>query len=146
MTLLKFKPTGLKRMSERSLFSEIERLFGDGTESSIWSSEFQPAIDMFAEDGLVKVKAELPGMVDSDLKVELRDDVLTISGEKKAEKEEKKEGYYCCERTFGSFKRAFKLPSGVDAEKISAAFKDGVLNIEVPLPEEKKAKKVEIKA
>ena len=90
----------------------------------------------------------MPGLDDKNVEVKLSNGVLTIGGEKKEEKEEKKEGYYFSERRYGSFKRAFQVPAGVDAEKIEASFEKGVLTIRLPkTAEAQKAKKtIEIKA
>jgi len=91
-----------------------------------------PAVDFAEKDREYEITAELPGLDDENVEVKLSNGVLSISGEKKEEKEEKKEGYYYSERRFGSFKRAFRLPEGVDAAKIEASFEKGVLTVRLP--------------
>ncbi|MBN2383510.1 Hsp20/alpha crystallin family protein [bacterium] len=143
MKLMKWKPFTMTRRPERDFFG-LDFFEGD---SGLFQSltDFQPAIDIYEQDGRLRVKAEMPGLSEKDVDVELKDNVLTISGEKKNEKEEKRDGYYS-ERSFGSFRRSFQLPDGVEAESVAATFKDGVLDIDVPLPAEKKARKIEVKA
>ena len=103
-------------------------------------------VDTSEDDKAYHVTAELPGMTEKDIEVTFADNTLTISGEKKEEKEVKEENYHRRERTFGSFRRAFALPAEVDEGKISAAFKDGVMTIELPKAKsaQKKAKKITI--
>jgi HSP20 family protein len=108
--------------------------------------EVSPSIDIFTEGDNVVVKAELPGMKKEDIDVSLTEDTITISGEKKKEEKIEKKDYYSCERSYGSFKRSFSLPSEVQTEKASAKFKNGVLEIRIPKTEEakKKEKKVTV--
>ena len=108
---------------------------------------FTPTIDIKESAKEITIKAELPGMDEQDIEVSLADDVLTIQGEKKAEKEEKDKGYYYAERSFGSFRRLLPLPVGVNTQKAEASFKKGVLTITVPKTEEAKdkIKKITIK-
>lgn len=103
-------------------------------------------VDTSEDDKAYHVTAELPGMTEKDIEVTFADNTLTISGEKKEEKEVKEENYHRRERTFGSFRRAFALPAEVDEGKISAAFKDGVMTIDLPKAKsaQKKAKKITI--
>jgi HSP20 family protein len=92
------------------------------------------------------LRADLPGLSESDVNIELEDNVLTISGQRKAEHEERKEGYYRLERASGSFSRSLTLPEGVDPEKVSAHFDRGVLEVRIPKPEQRKPRKVTISA
>lgn len=107
-----------------------------------------PAIDVVEKDSEYVISAELPGLDEKDVDVSVSDDMLTIKGEKKEEKEEKAKNYYLSERRYGSFQRSFQLPSGVDADKIDASFQKGVLTVTLPkTPEaQKKEKKIAIKA
>jgi len=107
-----------------------------------------PPVDFVEKDGEYEISAELPGLDEKSVDVKLSNGVLTISGEKKEEKEEKKEGYYFSERRYGSFRRAFRVPEGVDADKIAATFDKGVLKIKLPKSAEAKQqeKKIEIAA
>lgn len=107
-----------------------------------------PRTDVTETDEAVDVSVELPGMDEKDIDVSLSDDVLTIRGEKKAEREEEKKGYYLAERSYGSFYRSIPLPPGVDSEKAEAQFKKGVLTVTLPKTPEAQAKvrKIEVKA
>jgi HSP20 family protein len=107
-----------------------------------------PAVDVAERDNGYEITAELPGMDASNVDVKFADGVLTIKGEKKEEKEEKKKDYYMSERRYGSFQRSFRLPDGVDADKIAASFKNGVLNVTLPktVEAQKSEKKITIKA
>ncbi len=102
--------------------------------------EMTPAVDVAEDDKAVTLTAELPGMKEEDVEVVLRDDMLTVKGEKKSEREEKKENYHLTERRYGAFERTFRLPETADADKIKAAIEDGVLTVTVPKKAEAKAK------
>ena len=122
-----------------------EPLFGNGdddTELSLGS--WYPAVDMFDNGDHIVIKAELPGMDKKDIEVDLKDRVLTLSGERNYDNEVKEENYYRRERAAGSFKRAFNLPADVDSDQIKADFKEGVLKIEIPKPEEQKPKQITV--
>jgi HSP20 family protein len=106
--------------------------------------EVSPSIDIFTEGDDVVVKGELPGIKKEDIDVSLTKDTITISGEKKKEEKIEKKNYYSLERSYGSFKRSFSLPSEVQTDKATAKFKDGVLEIRVPKTEEAKAKEKKI--
>lgn len=107
-----------------------------------------PAVDLVEKDKEYEITAELPGMDDKNIEVKLSEGALTISGEKKEEREEKEKGYYLSERRYGAFRRAFRVPEGVDADKIEASFEKGLLTIRLPkTPEAQKAeKKIAIKS
>ncbi len=109
--------------------------------------EFAPRVDTAETDTAYEVTAELPGVNEKDIKVSLEDNVLSISGEKKAEHEERKKDYVMSERSYGSFKRAFTLPDNVDAEKIAAKFEKGVLKVTLPktTPTPSKQREIPIK-
>ncbi len=144
---------------------EIDRLFDD-FDAGIGRSPFHrslfdatpfwrreadwavPAVDVAETDKAYEVTAELPGMDEKSIEVKFADGVLTIKGEKQEEKEEKKKDYHLSERSFGSFQRAFQVPDGVDADKIEASFKKGVLTVTLPKSTEtqKAAKKITVKA
>ena len=103
-----------------------------------------PAMDVVETDDHFVLRADLPGMTESDVNIELDDNVLTISGERKSEHEQSREGYYRVERASGSFSRSLTLPEGVDAEGIQASFDNGVLEVRIPKPEQHKPRKVQI--
>ena len=112
----------------------------DNSEMGMWN----PVVDLYEKDDHFMIKAELPGVDKNDIKIDLKDRLLTLSGERSYDNEVKEENYYRRERSYGKFQRAFTLPADVDSDKIKAEYKDGVLQIEVPKPEEKKAKQVTI--
>jgi len=149
-----------------NLRREIERVFED-FDGGRWPSPFgrslfdaapfwrreagwpvAPAVDVAETDKGYEVTAELPGMDEKNIEVKFSDGVLTIKGEKQEEKEEKKKDYYVSERSYGSFQRSFRVPEGVDAEKIEANFKKGVLTVSLPKTAEaqKAEKKITVKA
>jgi HSP20 family protein len=96
-------------------------------------------------DKEIEITAELPGLQEKDVQVNVADNVLTIKGEKKAEKEEKDTNYRLFERSYGSFSRTLDLPEGIDADAIKASISNGVLKVTVPKPAPKQVKKVEVK-
>ncbi|MGE5536498.1 MAG: Hsp20/alpha crystallin family protein [Acidobacteriota bacterium] len=106
-----------------------------------------PAVDIVEKPSEFRITAELPGMSEKDIQVKCSEGVLTIKGEKKEEKQETKQDYYISERRFGSFQRSFRIPDSVDADKIDASFKNGVLTLILPKNPEavKDEKKIEIK-
>ena len=109
---------------------------------AVWS----PEVEVFERDGHLTVRADLPGLKKEDVKVEIVEGALIISGERKEEKEEKGEGFYRSERTYGSFFRRLPLPEGVKVEEAAATFKDGVLEVMMPAPKrEPKGRTLEIK-
>jgi HSP20 family protein len=146
MNLVKWNPWREMPM----LHNRINRMFDDpffslgrlSDEDSL--GMWNPAVDLYEKDDQFIIKAELPGVNKDDIKVDLKDRVLTLSGERTYENEVKEENYYRRERSYGKFQRAFTLPADVDSEKIKAEFKDGVLQIEVPKPEDRKAKQVTV--
>ena len=163
--------TGGKRMPALSewrpfeaLHREIDRLF-DNFDGGFWRFPFgrsaseleplwrreltwetSPAMDVAETDKAYEITAELPGMRESDVEVVAANGMLTIKGEKKEEKEEKKKDYYLSERRYGSFQRRMPIPEEVEADKIEATFKNGVLTVTLPKTAQKPEKKVEIKA
>lgn len=107
-----------------------------------------PAVDVSEDDKAYKIAAELPGLEEKDIDVTVTGDMLVLTGEKKQEKEEKNKNYYLSERSYGSFRRSFALPEGIDQNKISASFAKGVLTIELPKTNQarEQQKKIEVKA
>ena len=105
---------------------------------------WSPAMDVVETDDHYVLRADLPGVSEGDVKIELDENVLTVSGERKSAHEETKEGYYRVERAYGSFSRTLTLPEGVDAAGISANFAHGVLEVRIPKPEQRKPRRIEI--
>ena len=131
-----------------SLQSDLNRLF-DGffqsrTANGSASRRWIPAMDLAETEDQLVLRADLPGLTEDDVDIEIKDGVLTVTGERKAEHEEKSEGYHRVERAFGSFSRSLSLPQGIDAGAVSASFDRGVLEVRIPKPEERKATRVEI--
>jgi len=161
------KPAALRSWQPfDDLRREIDRLFED-FDGGLWRSPFGrslfdvrpfwprestwagvPAVDVAETEKAYEITAELPGMDEKNIEVKFADGVLTIKGEKQEEKEEKKKDYYLSERSYGSFQRAFRVPEGVDSDKIEAGFKKGVLTVTLPKSAEaqKSAKKIDVKA
>jgi len=106
---------------------------------------FMPALDVSETENSLIVKAEVPGMEQKDIDINLSDGLLTITGEKKHEKEDKEENYHCVERHYGRFTRTMRVPFDVETDKVDATYKDGVLKITLPKSETAKPKKIEIK-
>jgi HSP20 family protein len=129
----------------RQMRSDLDRMFDETAwpmfrRPAFAADEFAevpswaPGIDVFERDNRLVTKIDLPGMKKEDVKVEVTDGQLIISGERKREKEEKKESFYRCEREYGSFYRTIPLPEGAKLEDIKATFADGVLEVTAPLP------------
>jgi len=108
------------------------------------NGEWAPALDVSEREGEVIVKAEIPGVSNEDIKVSVKEDVLTISGQKKREEREEGENWHRVERTYGSFKRVLTVPS-VDGDKVEASYKDGILEIRLPRQESAKPREIPIK-
>ncbi len=145
MALIRWEPV----RELNTIQNEMNRLFNTFFESpapagGATQRRWIPPMDLVETEGEFVLRADLPGLSDEDVHVQLEDNVLTVSGDRKAEHEERKEGYYRVERSFGKFSRSLTLPEGVDAEAVTASFKNGVLEVRVPKPEERKPRKVAI--
>ena len=121
-----------------------EPFFRSGEDDELRMGTWYPAVDMFDDDDKIVIKAELPGMDKKDISVDIENRVLTLSGERNYDNEVEEENYYRRERATGKFKRAFNLPADVDEDQIKADFKDGVLKVEIPKPEEQKPKQITV--
>ena len=134
---------------DRNWFPSLSRTSDGDLLDAFWGKQSNelllPATDITEDDKHYVVTAELPGTKRSDITVEVHDGVLTIHGEKKSEREEKSEKRRYVERSFGSFSRAFTLPSDADEQHIEAAFKDGVLTVTLAKAEARKARSVDVK-
>ena len=124
---------------------EFDRLFStlfdnSGRQAQRWV----PAMDLVEADDHFVLKADLPGLSEDDVAIEVQDSVLTISGSREAEHERKEKGWFRLERSYGSFSRSLTLPEGVDADKVEASFDRGVLQIRIPKPEERKPRRISI--
>ena len=128
-----------------ALQTEVNRLFsraggGDVAERQSWT----PSIDVIETDDAIKLKAELAGMNPKDISIEVQDNVLTVSGERRFEEEVKEDKYYRIERRYGSFSRSLALPQTVNENGIQAQYENGVLEVVVPKAEIAKPKKIQV--
>ena len=145
MTIVRWEP--FRELG--SLQNEMNRLFNTVFDTpapgnSGTMRRWMPAMDLVESGDHFVLRADLPGLGQDDVKIELEDGTLTISGERKAEHEANEEGYYRVERAFGSFSRSLTLPKGVDADGVTASFDRGVLEVRIPKPEERKPRRIEI--
>jgi len=146
MALMRWDP--FREMS--ALQERMNRLFSDVRAQApvrgeeIVQGAWIPAVDIFETNEAIVLKAELPGITAQDISVEVKDNTLTLKGEKKFEKEVKEENYHRVERSYGSFQRAFTLPGTIHQEKVKAKFKDGILEITLPKVEETKPKQIKV--
>ena len=131
-----------------SLRKEMERLFDRFFEPAEMPTlgDWSPTVDVSEDKDTITIKAELPGVEQKDIAVSLQDGMLSIKGEKRAESEEKDKRYHRVERSYGAFYRSIQLPSAVDAGKVAATFKDGVVTITLPKAPEAKGTTIPIKA
>jgi HSP20 family protein len=141
----------LRQDSERemeAMFDRYTRAVGQpraGSQEVIATGDWAPRVDIAETDKAFEIKVEIPEVNKEDVKVTVHNGVLTVQGERKLEKEEKGKKFHRVERFYGSFTRSFTLPDNVDESKISASFKDGVLNLQIQKTEEAKPKSIEVK-
>ena len=147
MALIRWEPAA----ELNTIQNEMNRLFNNFFEqpsqtgrSNGTTRRWLPAMDLVETADHYVLRADLPGLSDEDVTIQLEDNVLTISGERKTDHEDQHEGYYRLERAFGSFSRSLTLPDGVDPDSVQAHFDRGVLEISIPKPEQKKPKTVQI--
>jgi HSP20 family protein len=134
------------------LQNRISTLFGrapvrkEGDKQEALSvAEWAPLVDITEDEKEYLIKAELPDVKKDDIKISVQNDVLSISGERKYEKEEKNKKYHRVERAYGSFSRSFTVPEDADADRVAAEFKDGLLHVHLPKSEKVKPKTIEVK-
>jgi HSP20 family protein len=144
MALVRWEPA----RELNSLQQEMNRLFSSffdtPTAGNGGARRWIPAMDLVETADEYVLTADLPGLSQEDINLEFEDNVLTVSGERRSEQSERKEGYFRLERASGSFSRSLTLPEGVDAEAVKATFDKGVLEVRIPKPEQRKPKKVAI--
>lgn len=126
----------------------LNEVFGRNTndESSWFSGAWTPPVDIYETDDALVMKAELPGFSKDDISIEMKENTLVIKGERKREDEVKEGNYHRSERTYGAFQRSFLLPTTVDQEKVSAAYKDGVLELRLPKVQAAQPKRIAVSA
>jgi HSP20 family protein len=146
MTIVRWEP--LRELS--TLQSDMNRFFNTMFDAPAGSSgqggarRWTPAMDLAETEDAFVLRADLPGVSQEDVQIELEDTVLTVSGERKSDHESKGEGFYRVERSFGAFSRSLTLPKGVDPEAVAASFTDGVLEVRIPKPEQRKPRRIAI--
>jgi HSP20 family protein len=147
MALLRWEPVA----ELNTIQNEMNRLFNTFFDQSAPTSRsggtgrWMPPMDLLETTEHYVLRADLPGLSDGDVNIELQDNVLTVSGERNAEHEQRQEGYHRLERAFGAFSRSLTLPDGVDPDAVQAHFDRGVLEIRIPKPDQKKPRQVQIK-
>ena len=151
MALVRWSPVRWDPFGEFSTLQErMNRLFEDlipatrKGEEELNTGTFYPAVDISEGEKDITLKAELPGIDKKDVHLEINDGVITLRGERKLEKEDKKEHYHRVERSYGSFNRSFTLPTTVDSGKVKANYKDGILEVTLPRKEEAKPKSIPV--
>jgi HSP20 family protein len=137
MTIVRWEPM---REFDRLFNTLLESPGGDGATLRRW----MPAMDLLETESAFVLKADLPGMGEDDVNIELEDSTLTVSGERKTTHEDTSEGYLRVERASGAFRRSLTLPKGVDPESVTASFDRGVLEVRIPKPEERKPRRIAI--
>jgi HSP20 family protein len=145
MALVRWEPV----RELNTIQGEINRLFNSFFDTPVGAAEgagrrWLPPMDLVEADDHYVLRADLPGVAEDDVKIEVEDSVLTISGERKAEHEQRGEGYHRLERSYGAFSRALTLPEGIDPEAVHASFDRGVLEVRIPKPEQKQPRRVSI--
>jgi HSP20 family protein len=145
MALVRWEPV----RELHTMQQEMNRLFNTFFDAPAGGSgngprRWVPAMDLVELDDHFVLRADLPGLGEEDVKLEISDDVLTLSGERRFEHEARKEGFFRLERGAGTFSRSLTLPDGVDPDAIAASFDKGVLEIRIPKPEQRKPRRVEI--
>lgn len=146
-TLTRWTPSDLLRERFDSLFNHAFNDFLSpltGTED-VANRRWLPAVDIRESEDALILSAELPGLSKEDVHIAVENNVLTLSGERRFEDEQKDESYHRIERSYGAFSRSFTLPANVKTDKVEASFKDGVLSVTLPKTEEAKPRKIEIR-
>lgn len=145
MALVRWDP--VRELS--GLQTDMNRLFDtffqpEGNGQAAGARRWVPAMDLVETEDSLLLRADLPGLSEEDVSVEVQDNVLTVSGERRAEHEDKGEGYHRVERSFGQFTRTVSLPDGIDQDQVQANFNNGVLEVRIPKPEQRQPKKIAI--
>lgn len=134
MTLVKYNPASYR---PSTLSSFVDRFFNDDFLSGKSTTSFSPKVDIAETDKEFEIQFHLPGMKKEDIRIDVQDDRLTVSGERKMESEKKEKNYHAIESYYGSFSRSFYLPDAANVEKVDATYKDGILTVAIPKDEKK---------
>ena len=144
MALVRWQPVRESSSLQNDMNRLFNTFFATPTAGNGAVRRWIPAMDVVETDDHFVLKADLPGLTEEDVNIDVDDNVLTVSGERKAQHEDKREGYVRVERSYGSFRRSLTLPEGVDADAVTASFARGVLEISIPKPEQRKPRRVAI--
>lgn len=145
MALVRWDPSRELDTLQADLNRVFDAFFG-GRRANDASRRWIPAMDLAETDDHLVLKADLPGLDKDDVEIEIKDGVLTVSGERRTEHEDSSNGYHRVERAYGRFSRSLSLPQGIDADQVQADFDKGVLEVRIPKPAERKPHRVQIGA
>jgi HSP20 family protein len=145
MALVRWDPTRDLDALQTDVNRVFDAFFGDRPANGI-ARRWVPAIDLVETEEHFVLKVDLPGLEKDDVDIEVKDGLLTVSGERKAQHEERKDGYHRIERAYGAFSRSLTLPQGIAADQVQADFDKGVLEVRIPKPAERKPHRVQIGA
>jgi HSP20 family protein len=139
----------MSTLSRWNPFNEMQRLrdelFRGWPGQTGEMQAFAPAVDIYEDEAMITVSAQIPGVKADEVHIDVENNVLTLSGERKLEREDKREGYHRIESSYGSFTRSFVLPESADSEKVEANLSDGVLSVRIPKRPETAPKRIEVK-
>lgn len=144
MALIRWDPVRELDSLQSEMNRLFDRFFDNRTGNNDTVRRWIPAMDLVETADHLLLRADLPGMTEDDINIEIKDGVLTLSGERRADREEKGEGYHRVERAFGQFSRSLALPQGTKASNVEASFDKGVLEVRIPKPEESKPTRVQV--
>jgi HSP20 family protein len=144
MALVRWDPNREVDTLQAQVNRVFDTFFGPDPNSGGGLRRWVPAMDLVETDDYIVLRADLPGLGKEDVDIEVKDGILTVSGKREAEEAHRGDGFYRVERAFGGFSRSMSLPKSVDAERISADFDKGVLEVRIPKPEQQKPHRVEI--
>jgi len=144
MALIRWDPLRELDSLQGDMNRLFDRFFEGRPANGIGRARWIPAMDVVEKEDHLELRADLPGMREDDVNIEVKDSVLTISGERRSDHEEKGEGYHRVERAFGHFSRSVNLPDGIDPGEVTADFNDGVLQVRIPKPKESTPTRVQI--
>ncbi len=144
MAIVRWEPFRDLLSAQREFDRLFREAFGSFGEGEVSTRTWAPAVDIYETGNDIVVRAELPGIKPDEVEVKVEDNTLYLKGERKFEKETKEDNYHRIERTYGSFARSFSLPNSIDAEKVAAEYKDGLLTLTLPKREEAKPKTIKI--
>lgn len=147
MTLVRFRPEKDfdTSMVPRTFSEMLDNFFNDAISTNVNNGSFIPGVDVIEHDKQYEIQVLLPGMKKNDINIEMEDGVLTVSGERKYEKEDKNKRYHLVESRYGSFSRSFTLPRNIDRDSIKAKMNDGILTITLDKTEDAVSRQIEIK-